>query len=355
MSANTAQFDFTFTPGGRFDLIDVRRLMRLRFGNALAKFPRAAYLSYHTTGGFFEQGWCHRHDYDPESLKAYIREYQRLFPPGADYFHDQLHLRTELDDNQRPHEPLNADSHLTFIGCGLANCVTYENSQDAPVFFVDLDGEYRGRRRERKTTVVAFHRASKVLEKSFAVPVSGHAVDSINLKDSRVGLFEAIQDWLRQTGVGLGRVDVSLTEAEDGAGLTVNEYETLLMKHDLPEVLRNPVRFMAERGKHMLMDPRAIPGKAKNYAKYDMVLVLNRFLDSLGLQDSVVEKLLHPFLAFPAARYLRMKRSMSFLVSPDENEQATVVQGTYQSPILVQWQAPKAANRWVHVRLYKFE
>ena len=32
------------------------------------------------------------------------------------------------------------------------------------------------------------------------------------------------------------------------------------MKHDLVEVLRNPVGFMAEKGKHMLADLVAIVG-----------------------------------------------------------------------------------------------
>ena len=34
----------------------------------------------------------------------------------------------------------NADSHLTFIGSGMRNCVTYRNQPLAPVYFIDLDG-----------------------------------------------------------------------------------------------------------------------------------------------------------------------------------------------------------------------
>ena len=36
----------------------------------------------------------------------------------------------------------------------------------------------------------------------------------------------------------------TLVSLDDQAGLTVNEYETLLMKHDLVDVLRDPLRFM---------------------------------------------------------------------------------------------------------------
>ena len=56
-----------------------------------------------------------------------------------------------------------------------------------------------------------------------------------------------------------GRIDISLAPNEHHAGLTVNEYETLLMKHDLAEVLRNPLRFMAEKGKHMPSQPQGHP------------------------------------------------------------------------------------------------
>ena len=40
-------------------------------------------------------------------------------------------------------------------------------------------------------------------------------------------------------GISHGRIDLSLLPEERHAGLTVNEYETLLMRHDLREVLEN--------------------------------------------------------------------------------------------------------------------
>ena len=40
----------------------------------------------------------------------------------------------------------------------------------------------------------------------------------------------------------------------------------------------------------------------------------------------------------PAARFLRMKRAVSLLVSDRQSPGAgAIVEGTYQSPILVQW------------------
>jgi len=142
-----------------------------------------------------------------------------------------------------------------------------------------------------------------------------------------------------------GRIRLSLAPGERHAGLTVNEYETLLMRHDLSEVLRDPLRFMAEKAGHMLGNPRAIPAKTLDYAKYDFVRVMNTGLDTLRLRGSIVEKLLARTLAVPAARFFRMRRSVSLLVSETERGQLGIVEGPYQSPILVQWQsAPRKAR-----------
>ncbi len=128
------------------------------------------------------------------------------------------------------------------------------------------------------------------------------------------------------------------------------------MRHDLAKVVRNPFRFMAQKGKHMLLDPRAIPAKAKNYAKYDLVHVVNEFLYTLGLSESLLQRALNKLLAVPAARFLEMKRSMSLLVS-DQNGagKGSIVQGNYQSPILVQWKRAEAQTRRLDVSFVRFE
>ena len=127
------------------------------------------------------------------------------------------------------------------------------------------------------------------------------------------------------------------------------------MKHDLAEVLRNPLRFMAEKGKHMLRDPRAIPVKAKDYAKYDMVQVVNEFLDALGLSESLLERIINKFQSVPAARFLGVKRSLSLLVSQQGHEgRGSIVQGDYQSPILVQWKKAAAQTRRLKVAFVRF-
>ena len=148
---------------------------------------------------------------------------------------------------------------------------------------------------------------------------------------------------------------MSLAAGERHAGLTVNEYETLLMRHDLSEVLRDPLRFMAEKAGHMLGNPRAIPAKTLDYAKYDLVRVFNRLVDALGLRESRVENVLSKAIAMPASRFLRMKRSVSLLVSDrGETDQGRIVEGTYQSPILVQWDRGLRRARTLDVTVTRF-
>ncbi len=154
----------------------------------------------------------------------------------------------------------------------------------------------------------------------------------------------------RTSGVGKGRLRLGLDPTERHTALTVNEYETLLMKYDLAEVLSNPLRYVAERYRHVLANPRAVPAKTLGYAKYDFVRVLNQGLDSFGLRGSIIEKVVARTLAVPAARFFRMRRSISLLVSQEAGN-TQIVEGTYQSPILVQWQHAPTQSRVINVSL----
>lgn len=348
-------------PENRLDIIDVNRQVEEQHGDALRPHRRALYCSYHTTAGYLEQSLCERLDYDRESVQAFLRPYQALFPPGADYRHDQLDLRTELSEEQRLVEPRNADSHLTFIGSGLENCVTYVNHPDAPVYFIDLDGFNPNgingdRRRRRQTTVIGYDREERVDRVQLSIPVSGHPIDSVNMRDTALGLYDQLSELVATHGIRTGRIDLRLHPEERHAGLTVNEDETLLMTHDLADVLRNPMKFMAEKGMGMLRDPRAIPVKFKNYAKYDLVQVVNKFLDKTNLSESLFERIIDKFFAVPAERYLRMKRSVSLLVSDRKGTgHGSIVHGRYQSPLLVQWRRADSHVRRIEATLSRFE
>ncbi|PSQ84190.1 MAG: hypothetical protein BRD44_01790 [Bacteroidetes bacterium QS_7_67_15] len=167
------------------------------------------------------------------------------------------------------------------------------------------------------------------------------------------------------------------------------------MTHDLREVLSDPVHFMARKGwnlgRLLVRNPGALRPTAKRYAKYDLVQVLNKALDKTGLDGSLAERFMNKFLTGPVERRLRMKRAMSLLISSEDGpatsdgappggtanhagrerrsagvrERGTangrpsvgnIVQGRFQSPILVQWRPPDDTDtRRIVATLSRFE
>ena len=343
------------TPRARVDVIDVRDAIVTRFGDALDAYPSALCCSFHTTAGYIDPAVATRLHQSRAGVMPYIEFFRTIFPEGAGYEHDKLERRTELTEDQKPSEPQNADSHLAFMAGALRTCVAYKNRPGEPVSFVDLDGVHAGKPRRRLTSVLGYTAEEPVAHARLTVPVSRHAVDSVNLKNPQFGIYQQCAALVAAHGVTTGRIRLTLAPGEHHAGLTVNEYETLLMRHDLSEVLRDPLRFMAEKAGHMLGNPRAIPAKTLDYAKYDFVRVFNRLLDAFGLRESMVETVLSRAIAMPAARFLRMKRSVSLLVS-DRHSPGTgaIVEGTYQSPILVQWHRGARQMRALDVTLTRF-
>ena len=270
MPASPLEFALELTPRARVDVIDVRAEVSSRYGDGLSAYPRALCCSFHTTAGYLDRSVASRLNQGPDGVMPYIDLFRTMFPEGAGYEHDKIERRTELSDAQRPVEPLNADSHLAFMAGALRTCVSYLNRPSEPMSFIDLDGVHAGRPRTRHTSVIGYSAEETVATTRIIVPVSGHSVESVNLKDPHLGVYRQVADLVRQYGVAKGRVRLSLAPGERHAGLTVNEYETLLMRHDLSEVLRDPLRFMAEKAGHMLGNPRAIPARTLDYAKYDL-------------------------------------------------------------------------------------
>ena len=347
--------DVETSPRSRYDATDVARRIRDRHGNLLDGFPRVLYCSHHTTAGYLDQGLATRLLHRREGLDPFIRRFQQLFPREAGYRHDELGLRAELSHEERLNEPLNGDAHLTFIGSGLQNCVTYRHLPGLPVFLMDLDGVYNGIVRTRTSSVIAFTSEHAVAELAVEVPVSRRAIDSVNLYDPRLGIQQRIESLLATHPVRCGRLDLVVGDGEDGAAVTVNEYETLLMRHDLAEVLRDPVRFVARQGRRMLRDPKAVPAKSLGYARYDVVQVINRLLDLLGPGGDVVEGWVARLMAVPAARRLRFKRSLSLAIADGHGHGPAVVRGRYQTPILIQWRATPRRTRSLRLILNRFD
>jgi hypothetical protein len=335
-------------PKARFDIVELRSHFADEH-EVFAAYPHCLYWSSHTTAGFLDRSLAAR--LRAEHVPSYVGAFRALFPEGAGYEHDRLERRGDLDAEQRTVEPRNADSHLAFIASGLRPCVTHPNRPGESVFFVDLDGIVEGRPRRRLTRLIGFREERVVRSASIEVPVSAHPIDSVNLKDTRLGLYDRLSELVSSAGVSKGRLRIVLDPAERHSALTVNEYETLLMKHDLAEVLRNPLRFFAEQSRNALANPRTVPAKTLGYAKYDFVRVLNTSLDTLRLRGSIVEKILARTLAVPAARFFRMRRSVSLLVSDRQDGSHGLIEGTYQSPILVQWQRTPRQSRVLDVTL----
>ena len=351
IGTSPTELRLTLAPQRRFEAIDVNRRIASEAGDLLRRYRRAMYCSFHTTAGYLDQSLSARLSNSHDTLSKFFRTFHALFPQGAEYRHDRMELRTELSDAQKEVEPRNGDSHLTFIGAGMRNCVTYRTRPDAPVYFIELDGTSAAMQRRRTTTIIGYDEERTIARTSLSIPVSKHPIDSVNLADPRLGLLEQVNQLLASSGLERGRVDLVIEPSERNVGLTVNEYETLLMQNDLADVLRDPLRFAKIKARHVLDDPLAIPGKTLNYAKYDIVRVLNSLMEALRLDQSSFERLVAKAMSVPARRFLRSRR-VSFLAATDAGSSAArLVRGTYQSPILVQWQPAERQERRIDIVL----
>jgi thiamine phosphate synthase YjbQ (UPF0047 family) len=351
MRSRPTELKLTFAPQRRFEAIDVNTRIAQEAGDALARHKRALYCSLHTTAGYLDQSLTARMRHSEDRLSLFFRTFHALFPQGGEYRHDQMELRSELSEAQKEVEPRNGDSHLTYIGSGLRNCVTYRSRPDGAVYFIELDGMSEAARRQRTTTVLGYDDERVVTRLSIAVPVSKHSVDSVNLADPRLGLLDTINELAARHGVGHGRVDIVLDPAERHVGLTVNEYETLLMQHDLVEVLRNPLHFAKAKALNALIDPLAVPGKTLSYATFDAVRLMNSLMEALHLDQSSIERLVAKVMSVPARRFLRSRRVSFLAVSDNGRPAAKLVRGTYQSPILIQWQPVEPQERRIDIVL----
>jgi len=319
--AESSEITLEMRPRSRFEVIDVRRRALEMCGSTLERYPWQLYCSYHTTAGYLDQNVAFRLNARHDGVTPYLRAYQAIFPEGAGYRHDELHLRKELSDEQRRTEPRNGDSHLAFIGAGLRSCVAYHNRANGPVYFIDFDGVNGACARRRVTSIVGFTEERVVARERFRIPVAAQPVDAVNLKDPSLGLFDRIQTFIDRHGVVKGRVQLTLAETDRRAGLTVNEYETLLMQHDLRDVICNPFRFMVKQPCRLLASLRRIRTRTMT-----------------------------------CTRFLRLQRSVSLLVSECASTGVSrVVHGKYQSPILVQWGLAGRYTREIDFCLTQFQ
>ncbi len=333
---------------------------------AFSSFEKVALSSLHTTAGFLEQSLCSTLDNSSDRIQSLIRSAHRLFPEGAPYWHDQMELRSELTPEQRKSEPLNADSHLTFICLGMCSSVLYEFRPTNPIFFIDLDGEFQGTFRSRKIHAIGYNHSECVHEERFSVSMPDedrHALDlSQYLRD--------VQSLVVKHKIHRGVVSFELETEENHAGITVNEFENLLVQRDITDVLLNPLRYMLDSAPELARHPERLPRKAKKMLTYELHLAIRDCLRLAGRGASVIEHMAGRLgvnlplleniidrLATPLeARWMNLGSTIRFLINADEDQEYGHVSiGTYQSPILIQWRKPNSLERVLCVRLLRLE
>src|SRR5215831_3783141 len=355
MAAPPREILLDITPRARFDLIDVAARAREQHRGVFTDYGKTFCCSFHTTAGYLDQPFCAALDYSEHRLRQFLLIFQTLFPPHAGYLHDCMPLRTELSASAKAHEPPNADAHLTFMSAGLQNCVTYTNTATIPIYFIDLDGIYKDSRRTRRTTMLVYNQEAVVYRGRFAILTqTAHALDTFNLRDPQYGLFAHLHHLIEAYGIEHGRIDIRLAPEEHHVALTVNEDETLLMRNDLPAVFRDPLRYMVQHSKALLGHPAAIPAKMRDYTLYDLIHLYNEVMDNVQIGRALIERGLS-FLSGPAARLFRLKRSIQLFISGSgEAGQDRIMQGTYQSPILIQHQQAEHGVRGLEITLWAF-
>jgi hypothetical protein len=74
------------------------------------------------------------------------------------------------------------------------------------------------------------------------------------------------------------------------------------------------------------------------------------------MSHSLLGRGIQKVLASQASRALQMKRTVRFMVADAEQTgRGSLVQGMYQSPILVQWNRAESQKRRLEVTFYRFE
>src|SRR5512138_3380328 len=215
MAEGPLELTLELAPRARFDVVELRSRLPNEYRDALKPYPYCLYWSAHTTAGFLDRSLVAR--LGPERVGTYIDTLRQIFPEGAGYAHDRLERRRDLDAAQRAVEPRNGDSHLAFIAGGLRPCVTHPNRADEAVCFVDLDGVNEGRPRRRQTRVIGFHREVVAAQTRLRVPLSGHPIDSINLKDRALSFSQELAEFVAKAYVSEFLLHIPLVPSERDA------------------------------------------------------------------------------------------------------------------------------------------
>ncbi len=349
--------------------MDVVSAMESQSNGVLTPYQKLLYCSMHTTAGYLDPVMAAKLEDRRDAVEAVVQSAKRLFPSGAPYWHDRMHLRSELSDEQKLREPHNADSHLVYISMGLGSAVTYDNDPERSVFFVDLDGTCNGLHRQRRSVIVGYNTQECVHEVTVDMPMPDKPVVSVNLADLMHRSDFDLESLLVRHRVRAGTVVLMLGDDEEHVGLTVNEFEPLLIENDLAGVLDNPIHYMKKEAQGIVQDPRSLPKRAKKYLTHDLMQIINEIVATVGRHTSILHRVIErlgrstPYLervieyvaTTSASRWMGLNRSISLLAGDlDEGGDRGLVMGTYQSPILIQWRRPQVPSRKIRVQLMRF-
>ena len=258
----------------------------------------------------------------------------------------------ELSDAQKVVEPRNADSHLTFIGAGHAQLRHLPHAPGRAGLL------HRARRQERRAAArsarppcVAYDQ-ERVVARDVGRDSGVEAPDRFGqprrsaARPARAGQRAARAQPASSTAASTWSLDPS----ERNVGLTVNEYETLLMQHDLVDVLRDPLRFARIKAGNMLDDPLRDPGQD---AELRQVRRRPRaeFADGSAAAGPVVVRAAggQGDVGAGAPVPALAARQLPGRLATRSNGAARSLRGTYQSPILVQWQPAERQERHLDI------
>ena len=213
--------------------------------------------------------------------------------------------------------------------------------------------DLRGDAAQRTTTVLAYDDERVVLQTSVSVPVSKHPIDSVNLADPRLGLLDQVNELLARSGLERARstcVEPERTQRRPHRQRIRNAADA----HDLIGRAQEPAALREDQGAQH-------PRRSARHPRQDAQLREIRRRARAELADGgarprpvVVRAAVREGdggagAALHAVATGQLPRRSATAVTA----RARVLRGTYQSPILVQWQPAVGQARRLDISIVK--
>jgi hypothetical protein len=232
MSSSPAEIRLNIAPRGRFDTIDVRSCLAADAASTLAGRKKSLYTSFHTTAGYLDRALAARLAH-PASARVFINAF-RDASRSTPYQHDQMDLRQELSVPRAEWSPGTAIP--THHRRGASSCVTYANGPRPR-----SSSSRRGARAAGSGPPASWYdeegRGGPTRLASFPLEAPDRC-DQPGQPAPRFG--GCLNDLLASTGIEKAGW-TSPWAAERDADSPSTSTTLLLMRHDLTEVLKDPL------------------------------------------------------------------------------------------------------------------